>query len=92
LPDGIFLNQKSHFWLILESLAMEDVGIFMAIWSIFQPFGRFSGHFVYFVAIWHIFHPVLVCCTKKNLAALLNTSKTLHPDGIPTFIFPETMR
>jgi hypothetical protein len=59
LPDGtyihIFSNQKSQFGLILEGLAMQDVGIFMAIWSVFRPFGRFSGHLVYFVAIWYIF-------------------------------------
>jgi hypothetical protein len=29
------------------------------------------GHLVYFVIIWYIF-PVLVYCTKKNLATLLN--------------------
>jgi Na+/H+-dicarboxylate symporter len=45
---------------------MEDVGIFY-------------GHLVYFVAIWCIlwlfgmFSPVLVCCTKKNLATLFIT-------------------
>jgi hypothetical protein len=38
---------------------MEDVGIFY-------------GHLAYFVAIWYIF-PVLVCCTKKNLATLVET-------------------
>jgi hypothetical protein len=25
LPDGLFLNQKSHFGQILEGLVMEDV-------------------------------------------------------------------
>jgi hypothetical protein len=48
-------------------LAMDDVGIFY-------------GHLVYFTAIWHAFwtfgifcgnfFPVLVCCTKKNLATM----------------------
>jgi hypothetical protein len=28
LPDGLFSNQRSKFGLILEVLAMEDVGIF----------------------------------------------------------------
>jgi hypothetical protein len=28
LPDAFFSNQKSKFGLILEGLAMEDVGIF----------------------------------------------------------------
>jgi hypothetical protein len=48
-----------------------------------MDFGKFNGHFVYFTAIWYIlcqcgkfcghfgiYIPVLVCCTKKNLAAL----------------------
>jgi hypothetical protein len=44
-------------------LAVEDVGIFYR-------------HLVYFTAIWYtlwtfgMFFPVLVCCTKKNLASL----------------------
>jgi hypothetical protein len=45
LPDGSFSNQKSKFGLILEGLAMEDVGIFY-------------GHLVhfllfYFMDIWY---------------------------------------
>jgi hypothetical protein len=49
----------------------------MAIWYIMRPFGIFCGNLVYFVAIWYIvwlfgiFIPVLVCCTKKNLATLI---------------------
>jgi hypothetical protein len=40
------------------------------------PFGLFYGQLVYFMTIWSIFWsfgifcPVLVCCTKKNLATL----------------------
>jgi hypothetical protein len=50
-------------------------------WYIICPFGQFYNHLVYFsnmyaVASWYIlwssaiFSPVLVCCTKKNLANL----------------------
>jgi hypothetical protein len=60
----------------LEGLAKEDVGIFYghlvyftAIRNILRTYGIFYGHIIYFVAIWYIF-PVLVCCTKKNLATL----------------------
>jgi hypothetical protein len=76
LPDGIFSNQKFQFGLILEGLAMEDVGICMTILSILRstyilwPFGTFCDNLVHFVIIWYIF-PVLVCCTEKNLATLL---------------------
>jgi hypothetical protein len=42
---------------------------FMVIWSILWSFGLFYGHLVYFMAIRYIF-PVLVCCTKENLATL----------------------
>jgi hypothetical protein len=44
--------------------------IFMDIWPILQEFGLLTGHSAYFVIIWYIFFPVLVCCTKKNLATL----------------------
>jgi hypothetical protein len=63
LPDGIFPNQKSQFGLILQALAMEDVGIFYgnldyftAIWSILRPFGISCGHWVDFIFIWYIFY------------------------------------
>jgi hypothetical protein len=42
----------------------------MVIWSILKPFGIPCGHLGYFMAIWYI-SPVLVCCAKKNLAALI---------------------
>jgi hypothetical protein len=41
LPDGIFANQKSHFWYILEGAGI----------------GLFYGHFVDFTAIWYLFWP-----------------------------------
>jgi hypothetical protein len=59
----IFEPKKSRFGLILEGFAMEDVGILY-------------GHLVYLQLFWYvlwlfgIFFPVLVCCTKKNLATL----------------------
>jgi hypothetical protein len=42
---------------------------FVATWSIMWPFGLFCCHLVYFMFIWYIC-PVLVCCSKKNLATL----------------------
>jgi hypothetical protein len=33
----------------------------------------FNGHLVYFEVIFGIFFPVLVCCTKENLATLAIT-------------------
>jgi hypothetical protein len=71
LPDGMCIsNQKSQFGLILEGLAMEDIGIFYghlvyfeAIWYILRQFGIICGHLVYFAAIWYIlwlFSPILV--------------------------------
>jgi hypothetical protein len=46
-------------------------------WSVLQKnAGKFYGHSVHFKAIWYILwsfwyiFPVLVCCTKKNLATL----------------------
>jgi hypothetical protein len=34
---------------------MENVGMFMAIWSILRPFGIFRFHLVYFMFFWCIF-------------------------------------
>jgi hypothetical protein len=55
---------------------MENVGIFYvylvyftAIGNILSPFGIFFNHFVHF-------SPVLVCCTKENLATLITTTET----------------
>jgi hypothetical protein len=52
----------------LEGLAMEKVGIF---------YGPFYGLLLYFMDIWYSslqfgnYFPVLVFCTKKNLATLV---------------------
>jgi hypothetical protein len=55
LPDGLFSNQKSKFWEILERLAMEDIGIFYghlvhftAFCYILWTFGIVRGNLVYF--------------------------------------------
>jgi hypothetical protein len=73
-PDGLFSNQKSQFGSILEGLAMENVGIFnvllvnfTAILNILRLFGIVFDHLVCF--------PVLVSCTKKNLATLYLITK-----------------
>jgi hypothetical protein len=54
------------FWRVLQ---WKILVYFMAIWSTFQPFDIFHGLWVYFPPFWYIL-PVLVCCTKKNLATL----------------------
>jgi hypothetical protein len=53
-------------WVILDGLAMEDVGIFCGhlvnftgIWHTLWTFGIFCGNLVYFP-------PVLVCCTYQE--------------------------
>jgi hypothetical protein len=59
-------------------------------WSVCKLYGHlvytYNFHFVYFMAvwlilwtIWYIF-PVLVCCTKKNLATLI-ASQNLLPSS-----------
>jgi hypothetical protein len=69
---AFFSNQKSQFGLILGGLAIENIGTFYG-----HYIGLFCGHLVYFVAIWYILwllgilFPVLMCCTKKNLATLI---------------------
>jgi hypothetical protein len=74
-----FQTKDSRFGEIFEGIAMDDVGkfyghfvYFTAIWYRYI----FYSHVVHFMAIWYIF-PVLVCCTKENLATLMRTFKTL---------------
>jgi hypothetical protein len=49
LPDGLFSNQKSQFGLILQGLAMENLGIFY-------------DHLVYFTAIGNILWSFGISC------------------------------
>jgi hypothetical protein len=69
-----FQTKNPSLCKLLEGSAMEDVGLFYV-------------HLVnsaYFVAIWYIFPgfgtflPVLVCCTKNNLATLYYGPSCLH--------------
>jgi hypothetical protein len=46
---------------------MENVGIFMAKWSILWLNGIYCDRLVQFTIVFS----VLVCCTEKNLAALV---------------------
>jgi hypothetical protein len=57
------------FWRALDWTMLI---YFIAIWSILRTFGIFHDHLVHFVFIWYIF-PVLVSCTKKNLADQVHT-------------------
>jgi hypothetical protein len=71
LPDGS--SYLSLFGYILEGLGMENVGTYI-VWT----FGIFFCHLMNFMGIWYIlrsfgvFFPVLVRCTKKNLATMDN--------------------
>jgi hypothetical protein len=61
---------KTQLWYILESLEMENVGLFYEQMEILKVF------LLDCIAVWHIlcssgiFLTILVCCTKKNLATL----------------------
>jgi hypothetical protein len=70
LPDGIFSKNSNlgKFWWVLQWQLLT----YMAIWSILRPFGIFCDHLVHFIVIWLIF-PVLVSCSRKNLAALVKS-------------------
>jgi hypothetical protein len=86
---------------ILEGLDMENVGTdngqlvyFLTIRYILWPIGIFYGHLVYFMANWYILwslgqnFPILVCCTKQNLATLampLNFSELINLSNLKHF-------
>jgi hypothetical protein len=66
----LFSNQKSQLG---EKCSGYQIG---KCWYILWTFRIFFGHLGYWMTIWHIvcsvgaFFPVLVSCTKKNLATL----------------------
>jgi hypothetical protein len=68
----------------MEGLAIYDVGIgayFRPILSTLLPFSIYYGHLEYLMTNWYIF-PVLVYCTKKNLAILqLYVCREFSNDG-----------
>jgi hypothetical protein len=55
-----------NFWMALD---WKMLIYFMTIRNTLQTFAIFYDHLVHFVIIWYIF-PILVSCTKKNLATL----------------------
>jgi hypothetical protein len=59
VPQRRRRRRKSQFGKMFKGLAMEEVGILYGHFGI--PFGIFYG-------CMGVFFPVLVCCTKKNLA------------------------
>jgi hypothetical protein len=68
---------------------MEDVGIyfmairssyFTAMWYSLWSFGIFIGHLVLF--------PALVCCTKKNLATLVDGRNVISQPSIISLVPP----
>jgi hypothetical protein len=67
LPDGIYFQTKNPDW---GKFCIERR---MSIWSILQLFSKMFGRLAYFMVILYIF-PILLCCTEKNLATLLETS------------------
>jgi hypothetical protein len=66
----IFLPKSQFVFYILEGFGMEKVGEVMSNCNILRSFGILHGHLARFVVIWYIF-PVLVCCTKTNMATLI---------------------
>jgi hypothetical protein len=79
LPDGmhIFKPKTPNLGKFWRALQCKMLVYFMAIWSIRRSFGLVCGNFVYFMVFSYIF-PVLVCCTKKNLATLATKCKIKH--------------
>jgi hypothetical protein len=72
LPDGFFSETKK-FWYISEDRGIENVVVMytyiLVLWNISRPLGIFYGHLVFFFILVY-FSPLLVHCTKRNLATL----------------------
>jgi hypothetical protein len=67
-----FQTKNPNLGKFLSALDGKMLIYFEAIWNILQTFGIFYGHLLHFVFIWSFF-PVLVSCTKNNLATLAIT-------------------
>jgi hypothetical protein len=65
-----FQTKNPNLGKVWRALDGKMLIYFMALWNILQTFGIFSDHLVHFMLIWYIF-PVLISCTKKNLATLV---------------------
>jgi hypothetical protein len=68
MPDGIFSNQKSHFWVNFGGYCNGRCWYlcFMDIWSILRSFEIFYDLLVYFVLIWYIFPRFGMLCLEKS--------------------------
>jgi hypothetical protein len=72
-----FQTKNSNLDKFGRALDWKMLIYFMAIWNILQTFGIFYRHLEYFTDVWYNlcsfgnFFPVLVSCTKKNLAILV---------------------
>jgi hypothetical protein len=85
-PDTIFVLNRVARWFVFQpkipnwenNSRVSDWKMliyFMDMWNNLWTFGIFHEHSAHCVFIWYIF-PVLVSCTKKNLATLvLNATK-----------------
>jgi hypothetical protein len=62
-----FRTRAFEWKFLVYFMAIRSV-LCTTVWYILWPFGKLSGHLVYF--------PVLVCCTEKNLATLPYTLLT----------------
>jgi hypothetical protein len=66
---------KKYTTLVWRAFEWKILVYFIAIWNIFRPLGiGILWPFGHFVVIWYDL-PILVNCTKKNLATLDRTLK-----------------
>jgi hypothetical protein len=70
-----FPTKNPNLGKFLRALDKKMLIYFMAIWNILRTFGKFYDHLVHFLFI-GLFFPLLVSCTKKNLATLVARPKT----------------
>jgi hypothetical protein len=75
---GGSFNRRCWYILWPFGIFQDHIVYLMAIWYISRSYSKFCGHLVYFMVNLYIF-PVLVCCTKKNLATLVQQHFTWKP-------------
>jgi hypothetical protein len=75
-----FQTKNSNLGKFWRALQWKMIVYLMGFGPILRPFDTFWGHLVYFVVPKLVdFFPVLVFCTKKNLATLTQVEQPKTP-------------
>jgi hypothetical protein len=68
----VYFHTKNRLCIFSRFLEWKMLVYFNVTRNNLRPFSIFYGHLVYILLSFGTLFPVLVCCTKKNLATLMH--------------------